>query len=163
MPPVISIVGMSDTGKTMLIERLVPELKRRGYRVGTIKHDAHGFDIDHEGKDSYRHFQAGADTVVISSSAKLAMVKRVAREATIDEIAELCFSDVDIVITEGYKRQDKPKIEVSRDPRRDGILCGPDEDLIALVADQEVDVDAPRFGTDDVAGLADLIEERFLR
>jgi len=76
MVPVLSIVGKSDSGKTTLIEKLIPELKHRGYRVGTIKHDAHRFEMDHEGKDTYRHFHAGADTVLISSAEKMAMQKQ---------------------------------------------------------------------------------------
>ena len=66
MPPIVSIVGKSDSGKTTLLEKLVAAIRSRGYRVGTIKHDTHGFDIDHEGKDSWRHKKAGARTVVLS-------------------------------------------------------------------------------------------------
>ena len=87
MIPIVSIVGKSDAGKTTLIEKLISELKRRGYRVATIKHDAHRFDIDHPGKDSYRHFHAGADWTVIGSPDKIASVRRLERELTLDEIA----------------------------------------------------------------------------
>ena len=76
MAPMISIVGYADSGKTTLIEKLVPELKKRGYRVGTIKHAVHEPSLDTQGKDSWRHFNAGADTVVVSSLEKIALIKK---------------------------------------------------------------------------------------
>ena len=88
MIPIISIVGKSDSGKTTLIEKLVPELTRRGYRVATVKHDIHGFEVDREGKDSWRHKQAGAHTVVISSPQKIALIRDVEKDLTLDEIRE---------------------------------------------------------------------------
>jgi molybdopterin-guanine dinucleotide biosynthesis protein B len=86
MPPIVSIVGKSNAGKTTLLERLVPELKARGYRIGTIKH-VHVFEIDHEGKDSWRHKQAGTHTVAISSPKKVALVKDIETEETLNSIA----------------------------------------------------------------------------
>ena len=75
MPAVISIVGHSGSGKTTLIVKLVGELKKRGYKIGTIKHAAHGFDVDREGKDSQKHKAAGADTVILASPDNMAMIK----------------------------------------------------------------------------------------
>jgi len=162
MIPIISIVGKSNTGKTTMLEKLLAELKARGYRVATVKHDAHSFDIDHPGKDSWRHAQAGSDVVIISSPARLAMIRRVDQELNLDQIAELV-DGVDIILTEGYKRGDKPKIEVSRRERGYGLICTPDE-LIAVATDQEYpDLDVPKFGLDDAAGLVDLLERRFLQ
>ena len=125
MIPIVSIVGKSDSGKTTLLEKLIPELKRRGYRVATIKHDAHQFEIDHPGKDSYRHFHAGSDWTLIGSPAQLASVRRLERELTLDEIAA-DISGVDIILTEGYKRETKRRIEVSRRERSaaDYFLAG---------------------------------------
>jgi len=100
MIPIISIVGKSEVGKTTLLERLIAELKGRGYRIGTIKHDTHGFEIDKPGKDSWRHARAGSDAVLISSSEKLALIKRVDRERTLDELLAY-MGDVDLVLTEG--------------------------------------------------------------
>lgn len=160
MIPIISIVGKSEVGKTTLLEKLITELKRRGYRVGTIKHDAHGFEIDKPGKDSWRHAQAGSDAVLISSPVKVALIKRVDRERTLDELLAY-IGDVDLVLTEGYKSGDKPKIEVSRQSRGQELLCQ-EEELLALVTDQPFDLDVPQFDFEDVAGLANLIEERFL-
>jgi len=162
MIPVVSVVGKSDMGKTTLLERLIPELKSRGYRVAVIKHDAHSFDIDHPGKDTWRHAKAGADVVVISSPAKIAMICKVEEEKKLDEIAAM-IQDVDLIITEGYKRGNKPKIEVFRAARGEKeLLCQPEE-LIAVASDMHFDIGVPVFALDDVVGLAFLIENKFLR
>ncbi len=162
MPPIVSIVGKSDTGKTTLLERLVPELRARGYRIGTIKHNVHGFDIDHKGKDSWRHKQAGAHTLAISSPTKVALVKDVETEETLDSLASKYFQDVDIILTEGYKKEDKPKIEVFRSQVHETPLCKGDEHLVALVSDTSLDPSVPRFELRDIKGLADFLEKRFL-
>jgi len=158
--PIISVVGKSGVGKTTFLEKLIAELKRRGYRVGTIKHDVHDFEIDRPGKDSWRLAQAGSDSVVIASPQKLALIKRLDGEMTLREIAAF-LDDVDIILTEGYKRGDAPKIEVSRRERGGELLCGPDE-LVAVVTDQPLALDVPQFGLDDASGVVDLLEERFL-
>ena len=160
MIPIISVVGKSGVGKTTLLEKLIAELKRRGYRVGTIKHDAHGFEIDKPGKDSWRHAQAGSDAVLISSPEKLALIKRLNGERSLDELLAY-MGDVDLVLTEGYKSGDKPKIEVSRQARGQELLCH-EEELLALVTDQPFDLDVPQFEHGDVVGLADLIEKEHL-
>jgi len=160
MTPIISIVGKSESGKTTLIEKLIPELKKRGYRIGTVKHALHGFQIDREGKDSFRHKAAGADTVVVVSPKSIAMVKNGGGE-TLDFVVKY-FSDMDLVITEGYKRENKPKIEVFRKARHAEPLCRDDNNLFALVTDDDLDLNVPRFGLEDIKGLADLIEKKFL-
>ena len=162
MPPIVSIVGKSDAGKTTLLEKLVAELKARGYRIGTIKHNVHGFDIDHRGKDSWRHKQAGAHTVAISSPTKVALVKDVETEETLNSLATKYFQDVDIILTEGYKKEDKPKIEVFRSQVHETPLCKGDEHLVALVSDTNLDLSVPRFEVDDIKGLAGFVEQRFL-
>ena len=161
MIPVISVVGRSNVGKTTFLEKVVKELKNRGYRVAVVKHDSHGFDIDHPGKDSWRLAQAGSDVVVVSSADKMAMVKRPARELTLDQLADMVMDGVDIIITEGYKGADKPKIEVFRSDVSDRILSQ-EQDLLALVTDRHFDLDVPQFTTDDANGIVDLIIERFL-
>lgn len=159
--PIISVVGRSDSGKTTLLEKLIPELKRRGYRVATVKHHAHpGFEIDQPGKDTWRHAQAGSDHVVIAAPDKVASIRRVDREPSLDEIAT-GITDVDIILTEGYKRANTPKIEVVRAARSSEPICAPDE-LVALATDVRLDLDVPQLDLEDAAGLADLIEERFL-
>jgi len=158
--PIISVVGKSGVGKTTFLEKLIAELKGRGLRVAVIKHDVHGFQIDRPGKDSWRLAQAGSDSVVIASSKKLALIKRLEGEMTLGEIAAF-LTDVDIILTEGYKRGDAPKIEVSRRGRGEELLCTPDE-LVAIVSDQPFDVDVPQFGLDDTAGIVDLLEWTYL-
>ena len=113
-PYAIAVVGNSGAGKTTLLERLIPALKGKGHRVGVIKHDAHRFDIDHPGKDSHRLTAAGADTMMITSAEKLAMVKRHAASPPIEELLERYFSDMDLVLVEGFRGSSLPKIEVHR-------------------------------------------------
>ena len=162
LPPVISVVGKSGVGKTVFLEKLIAELKGRGIKVATVKHDVHGFDVDRPGKDSWRHAQAGSDTVVISSPHKVAVIKRLDEEMTLDHIVESYLQDVDLVVTEGYKSGAKLKIEVSRRERGQEMISSPQE-LIAVVSDQRFEISVPQFHLDDATAVADLIEERFLR
>jgi molybdopterin-guanine dinucleotide biosynthesis protein B len=157
---IISVVGKSDSGKTTLLEGLIGELRSRGYRVGTIKHDAHSFEMDRPGSDTWRHAQAGSDHVVISSPNRVASIRRVDQEQRLEELV-LAMTDVDIVLTEGYRRGGAPKIEVSRRERSSSLMCGADE-LVAVASDQHFDLDVPQFGLDDMRRLADLLEARFL-
>ena len=159
-PPILSVVGKSNVGKTTFLEKLIAELKRRGYRVATVKHDVHGFDIDHPGKDTWRHAAAGADTILIASHQKLAMIKKWEGERSLDELAGWLLEDVDIVFTEGFKRKDKPKIEVVRKARSEELICSADE-LLAIVSDVKFELDIPCFGLDAAAGLVDLIEKKY--
>lgn len=161
MIPVISLVGKSNVGKTTMMEKILREIKKRGWKVATIKHDTHGFDIDKPGKDTWRHAEAGADTVVISSPTKFAMISKVEQELTLDEVAGQ-ITGVDIIITEGYKRGNKPKIEVFRSGVYDELLCEPEE-LIAIASDVTFDLGVPCYGLDDAPGLVDLLEKLYLR
>ncbi len=163
MIPIVSIVGVSNSGKTTLLEKLVPELVRRGYRVATIKHDIHGFEVDREGKDSWRHKRAGAHTVVISSPEKLALIRDVDHDADLAELRDRYIRDVDIILSEGFKRNPEPKIEVSRREMNRELLCTPQDNLLALATDQPRDIGVPCFGLDDAPGLVSLIEEKMLR
>ena len=163
MPPIISIVGKSDSGKTTLLEKLIVEFRRRGYQVGTIKHDTHGFDIDHEGKDSWRHKKAGAVTVIISSPEKLALIKDTEEDKSLDSLATKYLQDVDIIFTEGYKREKKSKVEVFRKEAHHELLCADDNNLVALMSNQHFSIKAPCFDINDVKGLTNLIENKFLK
>ncbi len=156
--PVVSIVGRSNVGKTTFLEKLIAELKRRGHRVATIKHDVHGFDIDRPGKDTWRHAQAGSDLVVIAAPDRFAMIARTPGELSLDEIVARLPLDVDIVLTEGYKRGDRPKIEVSRAACGRELLCGPNEALAVVTDERFPGVGLPQYGLDDAAGVADLLE-----
>jgi molybdopterin-guanine dinucleotide biosynthesis protein B len=154
-------VGKSGVGKTTALELVIREIKMRGYRVGTVKHDTHGFEIDKPGKDSWRHARAGSDAVVVSGPHKMALIRSVDEEMHLDKIIPL-MGDVDLVITEGYKRGDKPKIEVTRQERGTELICQPAE-LIGIMADYPVDVPVPQFDLDDAAGVVNLLEELYLR
>jgi len=162
MIPIISIVGKSDSGKTTLIEKLVPELTRRGYRIATVKHDTHGFEVDREGKDSWRHKQAGAHTVVISSPNKVALIRDVEKDFTLEEIREKLIQDVDLILSEGYKKDVQPKIEIFRKEKHKELLCSKEDHLIAVVTNKPFKIGVPCLGLDDTAGLADFIEKKFL-
>ena len=161
MPPIITIVGKSKSGKTTLIEKLIPELKRRGYRVGTLKHAFHRIDIDKKGKDSWRHKHAGADMVLLAAESQIVMVKD-DNYAVLDDL-EHYFEGMDIVITEGFKRAPRPKIEVLRTARSSNAICSGDDHLIALVTDADIRLDVPSFGMEDISELTDFIENRYLR
>lgn len=159
--PVISLVGKSGVGKTTALERIIREIKRRGHRVGTVKHDTHGFEMDKPGKDSWRHAQAGSDAVVVSGPHKMALIRIMDEEMPLEDVVQL-MGDVDLVITEGYKRGDKPKIEVSRLERGTELLCQPDE-LIGIMADYPVDMPVPIFALEDAVGIVDLLERLYLQ
>lgn len=160
MTPIISIVGKSGSGKTTFIERLIPELKKRGYKIGTIKHTVNNFEFDKPGKDSWRHKQSGADTVILASNNKFSMVKDT-NPTTLDDFKPY-FKDMDLVITEGYKTGSKPKIEIIRSGRSTTPLNLKPEERIALVTNTNIEMNVPRFGLEDIAEVADLIERKFL-
>jgi molybdopterin-guanine dinucleotide biosynthesis adapter protein len=158
--PLVAIVGNSGTGKTTLIEKLIPALKRRGLRVGTIKHDVHGFSIDQPGKDSWRHKEAGANMVLISSPRQVAMVRDVAQDTPLDEL-ESYFSGVDIILAEGYKRGTRPKLEVFRPEVHGKPVCANDSTLLGMVSDVPVDCEVPRFMLNDADGIATFLASHF--
>lgn len=161
--PIVCIVGKKKSGKTTLLEKLIPALRRHGISVGTVKHDTHGFDIDHEGKDTWRHRKAGAETVVISSPSQVAVIRQVPEEPDLDTIARDYFGDRDLILTEGFFNSAKPKIEVFRPETHTQPLCGPDNawdrQLLAFVTDSDVDPGVPRFGLNDAEELAIFIRD----
>jgi len=160
-PPVLSILGKSKSGKTTLLERLIPELKRRGFRVATIKHHSHpGFEFDLPGKDTWRHARAGSNYVVLAAPDKIASIRKLDRELSLDEIVA-GIPDVDIILTEGYKRAGKPALEVVRAEKGLELISSADQ-LIAVATDTRLSVDIPQFDLGDVSGLADFIE-RWIR
>ena len=158
--PMVSIVGNSGAGKTTLLEILIPELTRRGYRVGTIKHDVHGFQMDKPGKDSWRHKQAGASTTLISSPKQIGMVMDVDHDHSPMELIPY-LADMDIILFEGYKRAKQPKIEIFRPEVYPEPICRDDQFLIALVSNAEIDMGVPRFLLEDIRGLADFLTDHF--
>lgn len=152
---IITFVGLSGTGKTTFIEKLIPVIKARGLRLAVLKHDAHHFEMDKPGKDTYRFTAAGADVVTISNGEKFAMVERRQQELTLEEIIAR-LPEADLVLVEGYKKNSYPKIEIHRKELGRPLLTDPRE-LLAVVTDEMLDVAVPQFGLDDVEGVCDLI------
>lgn len=158
--PIFSFIGSSGSGKTTFLEKLIPILKGKGLKVGVIKHDAHKFEIDKPGKDSYRFKSAGADVVAISSAEKMAFVKSFENTPfTLEEIVIRYFSGMDIVITEGYKKSRIPKFEIFRKGNSTPFLSSEKDELIGIITDV---VPAPRadvavFGINDIEKVADFI------
>jgi len=163
MIPIVSIVGKSDSGKTTLIEKMVPELIRRGYRVTTVKHDLHGFEIDKEGKDSWRHKQAGAQGVIISSPRKVALIHDVDKDMSLEELKDSFGGDADLILSEGFKKDVQPKIEVFRKEENGELLCTKEDNLIAIASNRPFDIGVPCLDIDDIKGIVDLIESKFLK
>lgn len=158
--PVISIVGASGSGKTTLLEALVPELRGRGYAVAVIKHHPHpGLETDQRGKDTWRLRMAGADRVLLVSPNQIVQWKRVDAEPSLQQVLDEV-REVDLVLTEGFKLESTPKIEVNRRDHYPTLLSPPEE-LIAVVSDQAFDVDVPQFALHDISHLADFVEAQF--
>jgi len=162
----ISFVAKSGTGKTTLLERVIAELKQRGYRVGVIKHDAHRFDIDHPGKDSHRLTEAGADTMLISSPEKLALVKQHRESPPIEELIATYFGDVDVILTEGFKKSGLPKIEVHRAERSPTLICRGEEhdpSLLAVASDEPLELDVPVLDLNNPTEVVDFVEKNIIK
>ncbi len=161
MFPVVSIVGKSGSGKTNLIERLIQEFKRRGYRIATVKHSPKEIDIDKPGKDSWRFTQAGSEVVVAVSPDKLLFTRSLEHEPKLEEILRLIGCDFDLVLIEGFRSGKAPKIEVHRKELGKELLCPP-KVLSAIVTDESLDIDVPQFPPSDTATIADFIEENLI-
>jgi molybdopterin-guanine dinucleotide biosynthesis adapter protein len=163
MVPIIAIVGRTDSGKTTLIEQLIPVLAHRGYRVATIKHHHHGdFEADHPGKDSWRHAKAGAVGTALAGARRLALFQQLDAELGPEAIARLFNPEPDLVLTEGYKDSLFPKVEIIRQAQGVGPLCRKEDQLVALVTDGTWDLGVPRFGLDATESLADFLLRGFL-
>lgn len=159
--PIISVVGYSGSGKTTLLEKLVRELKGRGYALAVIKHhDQRGLQFDQPGKDTWRFTQAGADHVVLAGPDRTVHIHTFAQEPPLETVASE-IQDVDLILTEGYKHADAPKIEVVRGLTKTGLISHRDT-LVAIATDQALDIDVPQFDLNDVAGLAAYVQSRFL-
>jgi len=161
MCSVVSIVGKSGVGKTALVEKLIVEFKKRGYRVATVKHSPGGIDIDKPGKDSWKFAEAGSDAVVISSPDRLVLVKRVEHDPNIEEILRVIGGDFDLVLIEGFKKGKAPKVEVHRKELGSDLAC-PSKVLSAIVTDEFLDIDVPQFSVADISAIADFIEKGFI-
>ena len=153
------LAGWSGSGKTTVLVRLVPLLAGRGLRVSTVKHAHHGFDIDHPGKDSYRHRGAGATEVLVASAKRWALIHEL-HEAPEPELAELLarMTPVDLVLIEGFKRDPHPKLEIWRRSNGKPLLCLDDPHIVAVASDEPVEgLPVPRLDLNDPDALARFI------
>jgi len=158
MPPIVSIVGMTNSGKTTLVVKLISEITRRGYRVATIKHAQ---EIHFEpGKDSERHIRSGSEITAVVTPQEAILIKPIATEVEPEEIARLLGVDYDIILVEGFKQADQPKIEIrygGKEPLKNI------KNLIAVVSDGSVKAGIRRFSTNDAVGIVDLLEKDFIK
>lgn len=160
MNKVIGVAGFKNAGKTTLVEKLVTELTRRGWRISTVKHAHHSFDIDHEGRDSFRHRKAGACEVAVVSRHRWAIIHE-SRDEEEPPLAEILgkLAPCDLVIVEGYKRDSHDKIEVRNLELSHPKLAGDDATIVAVAANGAVpDAPVPVYDRDDVSALATFIE-----
>ena len=162
MPPVLAIIGKPNCGKTTLLDKLIPALCERGLRIGTIKHHHGDIEMDIPGKDSWRHKQAGAATSLLSSPTGIGLVQDVAEDTPIEDLVRQYFQNHDLVIAEGYKWSELPKIEVFRSTVYDDPMDDPGKTLIAMVSDVDVRQGLPCFGFDDIEALTEFIVEHLV-
>ena len=161
MLPIVSIVGKSQSGKTVLMEQLIAEFKRRGYKVAALKHSPGGMEMDRPGKDSWRFAQAGSDAMLVSSPDRLGFIRKLDHELDIEEILQFVGDEFDLVLAEGFRKSKIPKIEVHKKELGDDLLCSPDE-ISAIVTAGSLDTDIPQLMWGDIVAIADFIERNFV-
>ena len=160
-PPVFIFVGHSNAGKTTFVEKLIPELTRRGRRVATIKHAHHKVELDQEGKDSWRYKNAGASMSMLVTTSALQLVADATEDRDPQQLAERFLGEADLVLAEGFSLSPGDKIEILRRACGKPPRCTPEDGVIALVSDMdEVYPELPHFALDDVVGLADFLLRR---
>jgi molybdopterin-guanine dinucleotide biosynthesis protein B len=161
MPPVVCVLGRDGSGKTRVIEGITRELKARGHRLATVARSVEGPALECVTKDAERYASAGSDMIVVGSPDAVTCVRLVDEEVSLDELLWTVGEEYDLVLAEGFRESGFPKIEVHRAAVGGGLICRKDE-LLALASDTPFDIDVPRFGLEDAAGLADLIEAKVL-
>lgn len=156
-PPMVAVTGWANSGKTTFLQGLIPTLTRRGVRVAAVKHDAHGFEMDREGKDTWRLSRAGAESVAILGPEQWAVLGGGERS-----LAALrgALPPVDLILGEGFKHSALPKLELYRRWIGQGRICR-DDSLLALISDEALEASVPRFGLEDYEGCAALLCETF--
>ena len=159
---VFGITGWKNAGKTTLTERLVSEFSARGLRVSTIKNTHHTVDLDSQGTDSYRHRTAGAEEVLLASRSRIAILKE-NRSQDAPKLAELIarLSPVDLVLVEGFKAEDHPKIEAHRAETAQGLIASNTSSVVAVASDAPLALNRniPQFDLNDIAAIADFITD----
>ena len=152
--PVFAFAAYSGTGKTTVIEKIVRELKARGLRLAVIKHDGHHFEIDREGKDSWRFAHAGADITIISSAEKTAYIEQ--RELSLQQLIDMVH-DVDLILVEGYKNGNLPQIGIARRATGKGFTADLSRFLAIITDMDEIETTLPRFAFEDIQGVTDFM------
>ena len=156
---VFGLIGWTNAGKTTLMVNLLPELISRGLKVSTMKHGHHDFDIDKAGKDSFRHREAGATEVLLTSASRWALMHelRGAPEQSIEDLIGHMTS-VDLLLIEGFKTHRHVKLEIHRPAEGKPLICLDDPDVVAVACDQSLpDVDLPVLDLNDIPAIADFI------
>ncbi|MDD2619688.1 MAG: molybdopterin-guanine dinucleotide biosynthesis protein B [Syntrophomonadaceae bacterium] len=161
MIPVIGFVGYSNSGKTMVVSSMIKILSKRGYRVAAIKHASHGYDIDIPGKDSWQHYESGAQKVIVVGPSSFTIHQRCPTPPELNDILSTV-SDVDLILLEGFKHEPHPKIVIIREeyqPEKIGI----NHEVLAVVSDARANYDIPLFSFEQLDSLADLLLETFIQ
>jgi molybdopterin-guanine dinucleotide biosynthesis protein B len=164
-PVVCFVAARSGTGKTTLLEKVIGEMTARGYAVGTIKSDSHGMQMDKEGKDTWRFTQAGARVTAIIGPDAYALIQKTPSKEDLETVAAM-LRDVDVILVEGYKEANRPKIEIVRAEKGTDVITDP-QNLVAVVSDigffPDLPCTVPVFALDDYRKVAELIIETYLR
>lgn len=157
---IFGVTGWKNSGKTGLMERLITEFTARGLTVSSIKHAHHSFDIDHPGRDSYRHRDAGVRQVLLASRNRWALMHEL-RDEDEPSLGDLLkqLSPVDLVLIEGYKRDRHPKIEAHRKETGQPLIAPEDETIVAVASDTSVTIDRPVLDLNDTASIANFIAQ----
>lgn len=155
---IFGVTGWKNAGKTGLMERLVADITGRGFSVSTLKHAHHNFDIDHPGKDSHRHRTAGAQEVLLASGNRWALMAelRGAPEPPLEDLLAK-MSPVDLILVEGWKRSDHPKVEAWRAETGNPLIAPDDASIVAVASDQPMRLDRPVFDLNATSDIADFI------
>ena len=161
MLPVVAIVGNSGSGKTGVIEKLIMELRARGYRLAAVKHTGETVDLDVPGKDTWRFSQAGSLTTVICSPSKITVFKSIDHDPSLEETLMSIGEGCDLVLVEGFKKSKAPKIEVYRGTAGKEMVCR-ESDLSAVISDSKLPYKIPQFRPDDIKEIADFIEKEII-
>ncbi len=154
---IISIAGEKNAGKTTLINDLIPKLKERGHTVGTLKYNVTRFDIDHEGKDTYKYFHSGADSIALTSKDKLAVVRKLSNPLKLNEIIESYLNNVRIALVEGYRENDYPRIRII--DAQESKTAKEDSDNELLLVNERLDTKC--FSSKDISKALAFIEKNF--
>lgn len=161
MPPVVLFIGRAKSGKTTLLEKIIAELTDRGYNVATVKHTFHDIEPDIQGKDTWRHINAGSKITTLATNNTIILVRPGKESVNVDDIIQLYGENYDIVLIEGFKQSDYPKIEVHR--KAIGPILNNINNMVAYASDEELDTDCKQFNLDDSKSIADFIENAYLQ